>query len=629
MTVLISNYSVIVFITTLVGIAAFFVWSNRSAKKRELLHRLLLWLALAYSSWVIPLLIMRVCDADNKSLMFFLDCLMQPGGALCSPIYLCIAVSFTEGYDKLKRWMKWLFILPAITIIVAWTNPLHHLYYVEFSVIRSQIVFGPYMIISGIVNYIFLVGGIVYMIRFGIKNRTALYWRQSIMFIISAVFPLVVSAVATFSGKDLPITATPMSFLLTLIFNAIAIFKLHVLDISPIATQHILNAISDSYLVLNDDKIVITYNRSFEKLFAKEYGIEEGANLNECIQKSTSSQKSVIFGILSAVDTSRNGETHISYEQSVTFNIDSSAQKFYYVVDVSPLKLSGKITGFVILFKDTTQLRESMRRLQASQERMMEQERFAFLGQMIGGLAHNLKTPIMSVSGCVSAAEALVQECEESIGDKSVTEEDFKEIYSEMTDWLDKIKESTAYMSDIINAIKGQATNIITDDKVTFTIDEMIKRSRLLMRHELMNSGCNLKVDYDVNEVISLRGDINNLVQVIGNLINNAIFAQKHVGGDIELKVFHDAQYLFILINDRGTGIPDNVLHKLFKSMVTSKGTMGTGLGLYISNAVIRGKFNGEMWGENREGGGSTFGIKIPLEIVHIRPALDAKGSRP
>ena len=40
-----------------------------------------------------------------------------------------------------------------------------------------------------------------------------------------------------------------------------------------------------------------------------------------------------------------------------------------------------------------------MQQLQDSQERMMEQERLAFLGQMIGGLAHNLKTPIMSISG--------------------------------------------------------------------------------------------------------------------------------------------------------------------------------------------------------------------------------------
>jgi sensor histidine kinase regulating citrate/malate metabolism len=67
-----------------------------------------------------------------------------------------------------------------------------------------------------------------------------------------------------------------------------------------------------------------------------------------------------------------------------------------------------------------------------------------------------------------------------------------------------------------------------------------------------------------------------------------------------------------------GTLTP-NVREKLFKTMVTSKGTMGTGLGLYISNIVVKGKFNGEMWVENREGGGSIFGISIPVELIQIR----------
>jgi signal transduction histidine kinase len=273
-----------------------------------------------------------------------------------------------------------------------------------------------------------------------------------------------------------------------------------------------------------------------------------------------------------------------------------------------------------MIFKDITQLRDSMKRLQDSQERMMEQERFAFLGQMIGGLAHNLKTPIMSISGCISATEALVQECLDSLGDEEVTEDDFREIYAEMRDWFTKVKDSTSYMSDIITAIKGQAANISTDEKVTFTIDAMIKRCRLLMRHELLNSGCNLVITCPEDEEISLEGDINNLVQVIGNLLSNSIFAQKQQGGgDIEIEICHDESQLKIIVKDRGCGISPNVLDKLFKSMVTNKGTMGTGLGLYISNAVIRSKFNGEMWGENREGGGSIFGIAIPLESVHIR----------
>ena len=148
----------------------------------------------------------------------------------------------------------------------------------------------------------------------------------------------------------------------------------------------------------------------------------------------------------------------------------------------------------------------------------------------------------------------------------------------------------------------------------------MLKRSMLLMRHELLNSGCKLNLNYDRNVEISLQGDINNLVQVIGNLLSNAIYAQKQNGdGEIEIEICTDKENLKILVKDRGVGISPNVIDKLFKSMATNKGTMGTGLGLYISNTVIRGKFNGEMWGENREGGGSIFGISIPLELVHIR----------
>ena len=624
---MVSTFSVIIFSCALVALGIFFVWSVRSNKKRALLSELFKFFAIAYASWLVPLIIMRFADINNRELMFVLDCLMQPGGALSSPLYLCIAITFVEGYGKMQRWMKLLFIVPVMTILVSWTNPLHHLYYVEFSVIRSEIVFGPYILFSGLINYVFLISAIVYMIHFGLKNKTTLYWKQCTLFAISGLCPLIVSFAATFSGREFPITATPLAFMVTLVLNGITIFKLHILDINPIATQHILNAISDSYIVLNDTGLVVTYNRSFQERFAKEYGIEEGKPLSECVKIEDGAVKNAVYSILAAVDSSRQGKTRVSYEQSVVFNCEETAKKYYFVVDVSPLEINGQISGFVVLFKDITQLRDSMRRLQASQERMMEQERFAFLGQMISGLAHNLKTPIMSISGCISAAEALVEECEEGIEDGELTEEDYQEIYEEMKDWFSKVKESTAYMSDIITAIKGQAANISTDDKITFTNEEKIKRSTLLMRHELLNSGCSLNIICDKSEEIELQGDINNLVQVIDNLLSNSIFAQKQKGGGaIDIEISHDEEHLMIVVKDRGDGIPENVMGKLFKSMVTSKGALGTGLGLYISNAVIRGKFNGEMWGENREGGGSIFGIKIPLDMVSIRPALTANG---
>ena len=289
--------------------------------------------ALAYSSWIIPLIVMRFVDVGNYNQAFFLDCMMQPGGALCSPIYLCIALTFVEGYEQMRKWMKVLFILPIITILVAWTNPLHHLYYVTFSVVRSEIEFGPYILISGFCNYVYLITAIAYMFRFGLKNRTSLYWRQCILLTVSGVCPLAVSMYATFSGKEVPITATPMSFMVTLIFCCIAIFQLHVLDIRPIATQHILNAISDSYLVLSDTGLVIKYNRSFAELFAEEYGITENRKLSESVKREDIAQKSALYNILTAIESSRQGQTHISYEQAVTFQHEGVARKKYFVVD--------------------------------------------------------------------------------------------------------------------------------------------------------------------------------------------------------------------------------------------------------------------------------------------------------
>lgn len=622
---MISNLELFIFLCALFLNVSFFIWWHYTKRLRVFLHRLFLLLAISLSSWIIPVTCLRFVNPADTSMIYLLDCLMQPGGALCSPLYLCIAISFTHGYEKMPKWMLLLFILPVITILVAWTNPLHHLYYVNFSVVKSQIVFGPYIYVSGLGNYAYLIASIVCMVWFALRNTWSLYWKQSILFILSGLCPLVVSFYATFGAADLSITATPLSFLVTVTLNGIAINQLHMLDIRPVANRHILEAISDGYVVLSDNGLILTYNKRFEKLFSAEYGLQKNRLLSDYVKKEDISKKTAVYNMLTAIQASKEGATKISYEESVITTVDETPKKVYFIVDVLPLEANEKIIGFAMLFKDITKLRESMQTIQRNQERMMEQERMAFLGQMIGGLAHNLKTPIMSISGCISAADTLVSECEDSISHPEVAEEDYREIYLELRDWLQKIKTATSYMSDIIAAIKGQATNISADDNSTFTIDEMVKRSTLLMRHELLNSGCFLKIVHDQKKTIFLRGDINNLVQVVSNLLSNAIYAQHHYigGGEIELHIYSDEDDLNITVKDRGAGINPQVKEKLFKSMVTSKGALGTGLGLYISNIVIKGKFNGTMWADDRKGGGSIFGISIPLDRVYIRQSVE------
>ena len=171
-------------------------------------------------------------------------------------------------------------------------------------------------------------------------------------------------------------------------------------------------------------------------------------------------------------------------------------------------------------------------------------------------------------------------------------------------------------MSDIITAIKGQAANVASYyDGGSFTVDELIKRITLLMRHELVSGGCRLVMEYEQAKDCEIQGDINNLVQVMNNLISNAIFAEKQTGGgDVTVTAEKQGGNLILAVKDTGPGVDPRVKAKIFKELVTNKGNMGTGLGLYISNAVVRGKFDGEVWLKDNPGGGSIFGITIPID---------------
>jgi signal transduction histidine kinase len=125
---------------------------------------------------------------------------------------------------------------------------------------------------------------------------------------------------------------------------------------------------------------------------------------------------------------------------------------------------------------------------------LIESEHLASLGQLIGGIAHNLKTPIMSVAGGLEGLSALIDEYGESIGDSEVTAEDHREIADEMRAWIGKMKNYTAYMSDIITTVKGQAVQLTASTTGSFSIKELIKRVEILMNHELKRYSCSLSV---------------------------------------------------------------------------------------------------------------------------------------
>lgn len=257
---------------------------------------------------------------------------------------------------------------------------------------------------------------------------------------------------------------------------------------------------------------------------------------------------------------------------------------------------------------------KNIEKIHDSQETLMEKERLASLGQLIGGIAHNLKTPIMSISGAAEGLTDLIKEYDSSIDDPEVNSQDHHEIAKDMSTWVSKIKTHTEYMSDVITAVKGQAVTLSNEEEISFTVGELLKRVNILMKHELKNAIVYLNISMKTDENTVIHGDVNSLVQVINNMISNSIQAYEgKTDQNIDLIVERQENNLHVSIKDYGCGVPEKVKNKLFKEMITTKGKNGTGLGLYMSYSTIRANFNGNINVDSEEGKGTTFTITLPL----------------
>ena len=494
-------------------------------------------------------------------------------------------------------------VIPIMTLCILWTNDYHHLFFKYYSTNMSDIVTGPMHTVNAVYSYLLLLLGVFYLLRYSIKNQ-GLFSKQSILILLGISIPVVLNFLGTCKILPMTVYVTPISFSLSMIFFAFAILKFQFLGATPIALQKIVDRMSDSYLVLNDDGTITDFNQTFITTFKIDYTTLRGQNFEDFSKKHKINYGKIKNAILKTKDSNKT----ISFEHRV-----NRIHKIF-TVEINTIYSDGASLGTLILFKDITQHIEDMETIKNNQDILMERERLASLGQLIGGIAHNLKTPIMSISGAAEGLTDLVKEYDSSIDDPEVNSQDHHDIAKDMSEWIVKIKEYTEYMSDIITAVKGQAVTLSETENISFDIDELVKRVDILMKHELKNALIYMNVQMKAPKTTKIHGDINSLVQVINNMISNAIQAYNgKTEQNIDLILEKSNGNLIISVKDYGCGLPQKVQDKLFKEMITTKGKNGTGLGLYMSYSTIKAHFNGNITFETEEGKGTTFNIILPL----------------
>lgn len=516
------------------------------------------------------------------------------------------SIVFSKSKIVFNKFYLLLFIIPILSLILLWTNNWHHLFFTSYSFNLNEMKTGNYVIIHYVYTYLLLAISIFTLIKYSVKNA-GFFSKQSLLIVIGSLIPIIVNILGTFGIIPMSVYVTPICFSFTILFFALAIFKFKFLSITPIAMQRIVDRISDSFIVINDENVITDFNQTFLKTFNLSDNKVRNTNFLDLIKYDDFAQDDIdkMMNILDncKVDTG-------TYQFKKDFKINDK----YFNIEVNGIFSKDAFLGNLVLLKDVTQHILDMKTIEDNQSMLMEKERLASLGQMIGGIAHNLKTPIMSIAGATEGLLDLTKEYDISIGDPEVTNEDHHAIVKDMNEWIEKIKEYTEYMSNVITAVKGQAVNFADETSDSFTINEAIKYVDVLMKHELKNALVSLNVDVQTDSNISIKGNINSFVQVVNNLISNAIQAYtdqpNKVIDFVIKKVDNDIQFI---IQDYGSGIPESVQEKLFKEMITTKGKNGTGLGLFMSFSNIRAHFNGNMTFESKEGKGTKFIITIPI----------------
>lgn len=525
--------------------------------------------------------------------------------------FLPVAIFFTGlifAKTKITFKKKYLlfFIVPALSLIVLWTNDYHHLFYKIYSYLYlSDCKVGPYMIIHNIYSYTLLFLGVIQMVNVASKN-SGFFSKQTLLIVVGISIPLITNILGTLKIISMTVYITPISFAFTMLFFALSIFKFKFLGVAPVALQTIVNRISDSYLVLNENLLITDFNSTFLKTF----NLSASDIREENILEFLSTHKQYDMN-LPKLENSLNRVKHSS--ETIVFEQHFKKINKYFTVEINNILVKGNSLGILMLFKNITQHKLDMQALKDNQDILIERERLASLGQLIGGIAHNLKSPIMSISGATEGLTDLIKEYEESIVDKDVTIDDHLAIANDMKDWISKIKSYLEYMSDIITAVKGQAVALSENTVDSFTVEELTKRVDILMKHELKKALITLNLDLKVPTSLMIHGNINGLVQVINNMISNAIQAYKGKEGQtIDLIITQEKNDVIVSVRDYAGGLPKEVQEKLFKEMITTKGKDGTGIGLFMSYSNIRAHFNGDITYSTEEGKGTIFNIILP-----------------
>ena len=241
------------------------------------------------------------------------------------------------------------------------------------------------------------------------------------------------------------------------------------------------------------------------------------------------------------------------------------------------------------------ELQAANEELRETQEQLIRSEKLAAIGQLAGGVGHELRNPLGAIKNAVYYVKGKVAKSE--LGQKEPRVIEFLDIAD------DEVNSSNKIINDLLGFSRVGKPSVSLA-RIKEVIDDALSHLTIPQNIEVVK-----KLDADLPEVSI---DTDQTRQVLVNMIMNAVQAMPE-GGRLTISAREGDKFLEVEISDTGCGIPKEAIGKIFDPLFTTR-AKGIGLGLAVCKAIID-RHQGHIEVESEVGKGTTFAIRLPLKM--------------
>jgi len=284
-----------------------------------------------------------------------------------------------------------------------------------------------------------------------------------------------------------------------------------------------------------------------------------------------------------------------------------------------------------ILRREKKEQQSLIRKLQITQEQLMQSGKLASIGQLAAGVAHEINNPIGYVGSNLSTLRNYLQDLFKLIGSYEMfdfphnTVEEFDDLRStilsmkekinipylkkDISDLLDESDEGIQRVRMIVRDLKS-FSHIDNDEWEDVDLHEGIESTLNIVNNEIKYKA---RIEKEYGKLPKIECISSRINQVFMNILVNAAHAIEN-NGVIHIRTGVDGSNVWVEISDNGCGIKEENLGKIFDPFYTSKPVgKGTGLGLSLSYRIIK-KHDGYIEVDSETGKGTSFRIWLPME---------------